>query len=618
MPRIAVLEPDAVIALDIARSIERERLAEVSLFYDIDEILGDPDRPDYELLIIDIGDNQQSKIDEAIKIHRDAGTYCLVISDHTISTSLVKLREAEPLGILVKPFSSRELIANVETALYRASMEKKLRDSKRRYRNLFAYSLSARCVTDFGGRILERNKAFESSFPASDKIETVKDMFLDEAEWSKILGRLQRNHNLQAEILTQDFGQGQRDIICNFSLFQEGLENISILCEFVDITESKRLREELFQSQKLEAIGRLASGVAHDLNNFLTSILGFLEMVKIEIPEGSPALEDIHGIERVIQKTSILTRQLLGFSRPKSYSPTTIDLRDALNDGFTILRRLVPERISFSLSMPDEPVFVNVDASHIEQVLLNLVVNARDALERTENPRISIQLDIQEEMPPTGGEYALIRVRDNGAGIDSHHIAKIFEPFFTTKEAGKGTGLGLSIVKSLTEMNGGHVTVESELGKGTAFSIWIPNLQRTKSSSASVHQEESVSTVLEDEFSKILQNKRILIVDDDESIVEACKRILTRVGAHVETCVNAGEAILLSERLEFDLLIADIVLPGIYGPELWARLQKDKRIGACIFITGYESPEVGLSPAAPLLYKPFDARTLIEECAKII
>lgn len=611
MPRIAVLEPDSIIALDIAKSIERERLAEVNLFYEVEEILGNQRKLDYELFIVDIGDNQQSKIDAAIKIHRDAGIYCLVISDHSISASLTKLREAEPLGILVKPFSSRELVANVETALYRASMEKRLRDSERRYRNLFAYSLSARCVADPSGSIIERNKAFEASFPATEKIENIKDMFLEEEEWPKILDSLQRDHVFQKELLTHDFGQGQRDVICNFSFFQEELNKINILCEFIDITESKRLREELSQSQKLEAIGRLASGIAHDLNNFLTSIMGFLEMVKMEIPEDNAALEDIHGIEKVIQKTSVLTRQLLGFSRPKSYSPTTVDLRETLNDSRKILKRLIPERILFSFSVPDEPVFANVDASHIEQILLNLVVNARDALEKTENPRISIQLDLQED-------YALIKVKDNGTGIDSRHMSKIFEPFFTTKEDDKGTGLGLSIVKSLTEMNGGQVRVESELGKGTIFSIWIPNLQRIGSFPDTAEQKEPSSTILDDGCSEILRNKHILIVDDDESILESCKRILERVGADVETCINAGESILLAERTEFDLLIADIVLPGIYGTELWARLQKDNRIGACIFMTGYESLQADLSPDTPLLYKPFDARTLVEACAKIV
>jgi signal transduction histidine kinase len=618
MPRIAVVEPDSIIALDIAKSIERERLAEVHLFYEANGILGDQKEQGYALFIVDIGDNQQSKIDEAIEIHREAGIYCLVISDHTVPTSLAKLREAEPLGILVKPFSSRELIANVEAALYRASMEKKLRDSERRYRNLFAYSLSARCVADHDGNIIERNKAFESHFPATGRIENIKDMFQEGKEWSKILDTLQRDHVFQEEILTRDVGQGQRDLICNFSFFQEELNKIDILCEFVDITESKHLREELFQSQKMEAMGRLASGVAHDLNNFLTSIMGFLEMVKMELPEDHAALEDVHGIERVIQKASVLTRQLLGFSRPKSYSPGVIDLRETLNDSFKILRRLVPERISFSLSMPDEPVLVNVDASHIEQIMLNLVVNSRDALERIENPRISIQLDLREDIVSQRRGYAVIKVKDNGTGIDPQHVTKIFEPFFTTKEIGKGTGLGLSIVKSLTEMNGGRITVESELGEGTVFSIEIPSQQRSESFNDPVKPRESSSAILGDEVSKILRGKRILIVDDDESVLEACKRILERGGADIETCVSAGEAILLAERMEFDLLVADVVLPGIYGTKLWTRLQKGNRIAACIFMTGHESHEVDLPSDVPLLRKPFDAQALVEAVARII
>ncbi len=618
MPRIAVLEPDPIIALDIARSIERERLADVDIFPRIDEVLGAPRGSDYELLIVDIGDDQQSVIDGAIRIHRDAGIYCLVISDHTISSSLAKLREAEPLGVLVKPFSSRELTANVEAALYRASMEKRLRDSERRYRNLFAYSLSARCVVDSEGAILERNRAFESNFAASEEIRKIQDMSLEEERWAEILASLHHKQVFQEEIRTRDVGQGQRDLVCNFSFFQEEPGKANILCEFVDITESKRLREELFQSQKLEAIGRLAGGVAHDLNNFLTSTLGFLEMVKMELPPNSPALEDVEGIERVVQKTSALTKQLLGFSRPKSYTPSTVDLREVLNEGCKIFKRLLPERISLSLGVPEEPVFASVDAGHIEQILLNLVVNARDALEKTENPRISIHLDTPEDAASQRGPYALIQVKDNGVGIDGRDITRIFDPFFTTKAADKGTGLGLSIVKSLTELNGGHITVDSNVGSGTVFSIWLPRLQEPASLNDAKGRRISTSTLMGDTLSNMLEHKRIIIVDDDASILESCARVLRRVGASVETCINAGEAFLLAERMEFDLMIADVVLPGMYGTELWKRLQRDGRIAACLFMTGYETHGLDLSPSAHLLYKPFDARSLVEACTETL
>ena len=619
MPRIAVLEPDSIIALDIAKSIEKENLANVQIFREGEDALGNLMDHGYELFIIDIADNQQSKIDEAIKIHHEADTYCLVISDHTISTSLSKLREAEPLGILVKPFSSHELIANVEAALYRASMEKRLKDSERRYRNLFTYGLSARCVADTDGHISEYNRAFEFSFPATEKLKNIQEMFLKDQEWSKIVGSLQNNQTLQKEIDTRDFGRGPREVLSNFSFFQEESSAISILCEFIDITESKHLREELFQSQKLEALGRLASGVAHDLNNFLTSIMGFLEMVKMEIPEENPAFEDIHGIDKVIQKISALTRQLLGFSRPKSYSPTKTDLREALNDSYKILRRLVPERILFQLSMPDEPVFAMVDASHIEQILLNLVVNARDALEKSENPRISVQLESHNNAVDQSQSYACIAVIDNGSGIESQYLSRIFEPFFTTKELGKGTGLGLSIVKSLTEINGGQISVKSEPGKGTAFHIEIPSLPLSETNQPnSVSPKDLSLDTFDEECSKKLKDKYILIVDDDESILASCKRILETTGANVEVCINAGEAILLAERMKFDILLVDIILPGIYGTELWTRLEKDHTVAAGIFMTGYESLEIDLPPDIPLLYKPFNARTLIETCAKLV
>ncbi|HAL94108.1 MAG TPA: ATP-binding protein [Rectinema sp.] len=629
MPKIAILESDILIALDIAKSIEQEGLAEADIYEKIEQAYQDIDGLEYELFIIDIGDNQPEIIDAAIRIHRQTGLYCLVVSDHGVTSISAKLREAQPLGILVKPFSKRELIANVETALYHSSMEKKLRDRERRYRDLFAYSLSARCITDIEGSILERNRVFESSFSNPIKAENVKDILPSDMIWREIIESLEENNILQREIQTNriidSLEQRSRDFICSFSKFEEEGSSAQILCEFLDVTESRRLREELFQSQKREEIGRLTSGVAHDLNNFLTSIMGFLEMIKLEIPNNSPAHEDIRGIDRVVKRASGLTRQLLGFSKHKPYSPAPINLKEVMGDTYKILKRLIPENISLTLSLPEESLVVNMDISHLEQILLNLVVNARDALEKTENPHISIQLSqfgndafYPKEAMMQPGDYALIAVKDNGAGIDNQNIERVFEPFFTTKAKNQGTGLGLSIVKSLVEMNGGYIKLESEKGRGTTIKIWFPILMGTDTTTKPMAQEEYSLLSMINPPNNILKGRHILVVDDDESILEACTRILESAGAIVDTCINAGEAILKAERVKFDLLLTDIVLPGVYGTELWERMKKNSQAKACIFMTGYESYQTEQFAGVTLLHKPFDARTLLECCNNVL
>ena len=625
MPNIAVLETDAVIALDIAKSIEQANLASVDVFESFDELEPELAEQRFNLLVIDIGDNREEDIQTATRVYRDFGIHSIVISDHIASQSLIKLREAEPLGMLVKPFSSRELIANVETGLYRVSMEQKLRDSERRYRNLFAYSLSGRCISALDGTILERNTTFEVQFGSPEKVKNIQELFAEESIWDRVLDSLEKGHVLQEELRTRDSGNGARDVLSGFSYFQDEQNETRVLCEFIDITESKRLRDELFQSQKLEAIGRLAGGVAHDLNNFLTSMIGSLEMMKLDAGTSKEFAEDIAGMEHVIQKTSALTRQLLGFSRRKAFAPAVLDLREVLSDSYKMLKRLIPEKIYISLSLPDSPCVAIADAGHIEQILLNLVVNARDALETADNPRISILLTrVAAKREKAGkslipeGDYALIEVADNGIGIEPAVMEKIFEPFFTTKGEGKGTGLGLSIVSSLLDLNGGYIGAESTPGTGTTFRIWLPLAKGSETSEVSESSSVLPTENIYDHYASELNGKRILIVDDDESVLATCRRALERAGCLTEICVNAGEALLLFEHHTFDLLLVDIVLPGVNGTELWQRLKKSNSIVSCLYMTGYEPHSLGIETEEPILLKPFAPAALIEACAKAI
>ncbi len=623
MQTIAILEPDGIIALDIATTVQHAKLSATEIFRSAEEALLRVRPLSHSLILIDIGDDQQKEIETAIEMRRSHGVRCLILSDHTVSKSLPKLREAEPLGFLVKPFTSQELLAVVESALYRARMEEKLRTSERRYRNLFQYSLSARCIVDSDGTIQERNSVFERSFPTA-KLSTIKDLFLSDFEWGEVLERVARGELFQRELKTKDLGAGIRDIICSISLLAQFSENFQIAIEIVDITELQRTREELFQSQKQEEIGRITSAVAHDLNNFLTSMTGNLEIMKLDIPENSSAHEDIEGIEKAILKTSALTKQLLEFSRKKSFAPRTIDLHAILADSMKMLKRLIPENITLTLVLPKIPVRVLIDVGHLEQILLNLVVNARDALAHADNPRIEISLTVEagQARAPHQRAYtsliphARIDVRDNGCGMEKSVYERIFEPFFTTKEAGKGTGLGLSIVQSLTKMNGGVLSVKSEVGKGTIFSLMFPIREASDADSSAITRTAGPEN--EDRFEKaLLKGMRILVVDDDPSVGEICKRVLRRAGAEVTAAENGTEALSVCTTKKFDLLLSDIVLPNMTGIELWERIQRESQIERCLFMTGYESSAAAERfPEIEVLYKPFSPTLLVDACAR--
>lgn len=354
-------------------------------------------------------------------------------------------------------------------------------------------------------------------------------------------------------------------------------------------------------------------------------MMGFLELMKLDLPEESITKEDIGGIEKAIQKTSGLTKQILGFSRKKSFEPRAIDLCEVLSDSMKMMKRLIPENIAFTLELPDEPITVYADIGHVEQILLNLVVNARDALVHVDSPRIEIRLKKgkgraglrNDDQASIDSTYARIEIIDNGCGIESTIQKRIFEPYFTTKEAGKGTGLGLVIVKSLVEMNGGWIGLESEEGKGSSFVVVLPMLH-----SESERERESARAVagqrtIDEKIIGLLQGRRILVVDDDASVLESCGRVLLRGGAEITACVSVQEAYLATEKGKFDLLLSDIVLPGTGGADLWAKLKRESRADACLFMTGYESnPAAEKFPEIEVLYKPFDPSLLVRKCAE--
>jgi two-component system, cell cycle sensor histidine kinase and response regulator CckA len=366
----------------------------------------------------------------------------------------------------------------------------------------------------------------------------------------------------------------------------------------------RQVETKLAQAAKLEAVGQLAGGIAHDFNNLLTGIGGVVELLRLRLPKDDPNLPDVLDLRQAVDRGAGLTRQLLAFSRQQPIAPTVLNLNELLDETSRMLRRLIGEDIELLLLPAAEELCVRADRTQLEQVLLNLAVNARDAMPgggqlRLELSRAQIDAHGRRQHPDARpGHFARLRVSDTGLGMDEPTLSRIFEPFFTTKPIGAGTGLGLSMVHGIVSKAGGFVEVKSERGKGASFDVWLPL----------AHERQVVA-----EAAPALRRggrETVLLVEDEEMVLRFTSQLLTRLGYEVLTASRAEEALALIEAGErFDLLLTDVLLPGIDGLELFRRVAARRGAFPVVFMSGYTDnvlAEKGVAEAgAAFLQKPF-------------
>jgi len=501
-------------------------------------------------------------------------------------------------------------------------MEAKLRSSEERYRSLFQDGISGNFLTDAAGGIVEANPAFRRLFGYSQDyvLPDLSAFFPDGVSWQSFLTGLMEKGNFElAELSLVDQGGKPVLVFANVSLVKDAKgEMAGIQGELSDLTERRRLEERLAQTQRMEAIGRLAGGIAHDFNNILTAIVGYSNLLADECEKGSPILDDVEGIKKAAGRASALTRQLLAFSRRQTMSPQNLDPKALVTDMEKMLRRILTENISLSLSLDATTPQVFADPTQLEQILVNLVVNAKDAMpeggrllvtSRGERLRSARSIGMDTLVP---GHYAVIEVRDTGVGIDPAITGKIFEPFFTTKAQDKGTGLGLSTVYGIAKQAGGGVEVQSEPGRGSTFSVWIPATEGTGAIAAVDAPVASARAVT--------RPATILFVDDDEELRSLGERLLGRLGHRVIPAANAGEAMLIAESLgrPIDLLVSDVVMPLMDGYSLARRLSATIPGLKILFISGYAESSEDEEAKGRLLPKPFSEDELVAAVAKAL
>ncbi|MEM7349716.1 MAG: ATP-binding protein [Acidobacteriota bacterium] len=386
-----------------------------------------------------------------------------------------------------------------------------------------------------------------------------------------------------------------------------------------DITEHRRLETQLRQSQKMEAVGRLAGGVAHDFNNLLTAIIGYNQLLLLALGTDHPQREAVEQIGKAAKRAATLTSQLLAFSRRQVLQPKVIDLNEVVRGIEKILRRLIGEDIDLLIELEPLAAKVKADPGQLEQVILNLAINARDAMPDgghllVETDEVELDDDAAREHETESGAYVRLRVRDSGLGMDTETQAKIFEPFFTTKGQEKGTGLGLATVYGIVKQSGGFIGVDSTTGKGTIFDVFLPRIEN-----------QPVQPIDRSYSAKVERgDERVLLAEDDDSVRRLVSTVLTENGYEVLEAADGSEALDIAAdlTLAIDLLISDVVMPDMRGPELCRRVLAGRPDMRTLFISGYadgSSPHRGEFGAdVPFLQKPFSPEALARKVREVL
>ena len=383
--------------------------------------------------------------------------------------------------------------------------------------------------------------------------------------------------------------------------------------------ERNRLEEQLMQAQKMETVGRLTGGVAHDFNNLLTAIMGHSQLGLRVLEPGHSARREFEAIQKASRRAAGLSQQLLTFSPLEAAESQVVDLSALIADMVKMLRRLIGEDIELITSLPPDAGQIRAVPGRMEQVLVNLVSNARDAMSHRGKLMIetsAVTMDeARHEVPP--GEYVILAVSDDGMGMTDEVMAHIYEPFFTTKEAGKGTGLGLSTCHSIVTQSGGHILVHSKPREGTTFKIYLPRVQA------------AATDVLSEEPSDLADADRgyetILVAEDEETVRDIIARALSGMGYKVICAANGVEALKMVQELRgdrIDLLFTDVVMPFMTGTELADRIKDAHPETKVLYTSGYTDgstiDRIMSNPSAQVMHKPFTAATLMTRVREVL
>lgn len=504
--------------------------------------------------------------------------------------------------------------------------EEALRQAEEKYRSIFENAVEGLFLMSPNEKFLEVNAAMVHMLGYASKdelmdIDPTTQLYADPRTRIEMLDQLQKTGHIDGAEVEWKRKDGERitvrlggSVLRNTRGDAIGFEGSAH-----DITEQRALEAQLRQAQKMEAIGLLADGVAHDFNNMLSVIMGYSEILQMDAEAGSKTAECAEEIEKAAQRAAGLTRQLLVFSRRQVFQPEILDLNAVVGETEKMLRRLIGENIELRCVLDPGLARVKADPGQIEQVIMNMAINARDAMPKGGTLVIetaNVELDdtyARQHASVAPGPYVMLAVSDTGRGMDAEIQSRIFEPFFTTKEKGEGTGLGLSTVYGIVRQSGGTIWVYSEVGKGTTFKVYLPQTREKRRPERRTPRSAGSSA----------GSETILLVEDEESIRKLTQQALERQGYTVLTAANGQEALEAANRHEgtIHLVISDVVLPVMGGPEMAMRLRETRSETKVMFISGYTDNTIahhGVLETATLVQKPFTPLALVNKVREVL
>ncbi|HTS04918.1 MAG TPA: PAS domain S-box protein [Candidatus Eisenbacteria bacterium] len=519
-------------------------------------------------------------------------------------------------------FVARQLASAVEIK----RNEQALRRSEARYRSLVQSSVYGIYRSSLEGRFLDMNSALIAMLGYSCPEEVLlldpeKDVFAQPSEHARLIDEFRKTGRLDGFEVKWKRKDGRAITVRisgrAVSSADEPADVLEAIAE--DITDRRALEDQFRQAQKMEAVGRLAGGVAHDFNNLLMVISGYAEVILTELDSGHPLHEKGRAIQLAADRATTLTRQLLAFSRKQLLELKVVDVNAIVQDMERLLRPLIGENVELVTALAPQAVQTRADAGQLEQVLMNLVVNAKDAMPNGGKLVIQTQTVVVDQHHRGGpqfirpGNYVLLSVSDTGMGMDRETQSRIFEPFFTTKEKGKGTGLGLSTVYGIVKQTGGYVMVQSEIGRGTIFHIYLP-LTEGKTEPHPVAVPDTACG----------GHETILLVEDEESVRQLVRDTLVAKGYNVIEGENGEEGLAAATRHtgKIDLVITDVVMPGMGGREMAKQLATSRPGTKVLYLSGYTEDAIisdgSIESGTAFLQKPFTLQNLTRKVREVL
>jgi len=546
------------------------------------------------------------------------------------------LRDIIYSSVLLDLQGDKQVLSITQDVTEQRRGQKALQESEARFRALFKMAPIPMVTISLDGLILDvNNRMIETVGYTTDDVPTLEHWWRlaypdpdyrrqQISNWNAVFDRISAS--------AAAYNLGENRIICKNGRELTAIIHTNRIREFIVITffditarkeaeeEREKLQQQLLQAQKLEAVGVLAGGVAHDFNNMLGAIIGFTELTIESMAGDSPHRQYLENIHEAARHSIELTGQLLAFARKQPIQPVTLDLNEAVGAMIKILRRLMGENIELIWQPATDPCIVRLDPSQLDQVVTNLCVNARDAIADVGKITIttscsdSAREGYQDQTGPFPGQYVILSVSDDGCGMDRQTVAHIFEPFFTTKKAGKGTGLGLATVYGIVKQNEGFVDVDSAPGKGTTFRIYF----RGETAESGADRSEKVPPIPSG------RGEAILFVEDDPLFRDMGLTMLRRLGYKVVAAAAPGEAMALIETpgVTIDLLITDVIMPVMNGRELVDRVQSRRSDIKYLFMSGYTADVIVnrgvLESGINFIQKPFSLRDIAVKIREVL